>query len=99
MPATGAFVEMAAECGGTTPLDGPQHLDMLPAEPVAISFDESLSLSADDIGHLERRPTHLVLAGWLVVQCQRIQRTRRGVQMALREMQVDGGFFQVLMTE
>src|SRR5256884_6796220 len=65
--AVGAFVEMAAKCGGTTPLNGSQHLDMLPTKPVAISFDENLSRSADDIGHLQRRPAHLLLPGWLVV--------------------------------
>jgi hypothetical protein len=69
MPAASALIEMTAEGGGTTPLNGPQHFDMLPAEPMAVSFDESLSRSADDIGHLERRPAHLVLVWWLVVQC------------------------------
>ncbi len=69
MSAAGALVEMATECGSTTPLDGPQHFDMLPTEPVAISLDESLSRSADDIGHLQRRPAHLVLVRRLVVQC------------------------------
>jgi hypothetical protein len=68
MPATGALIEMAAKCGGTTPLNGPQYFHMLPTEPVAVSFDESLSRSADDIGHLERRPAHLLLAWRLVVQ-------------------------------
>src|SRR5207237_8528200 len=63
----GSDVEMTAECGGTTPLNGPQHFDMLPTEPVGVSFAESLSCSADDIGHLQRRPTHLFLADWLVV--------------------------------
>ena len=67
MPATGALIEMTAKCGGTTPLNGPQHFDMLPTEPVAVSFDESLSRSADDIGHLQRRPAHLFLADGLVV--------------------------------
>ena len=67
MPAAGALVEMAAKCGGTTPLNGPQHFDMLPTKPVAVSFDESLSRSADDIGHLQRRPAHLFLADGLVV--------------------------------
>ena len=32
MSATGALVEMTAECGGTTPRNGQQHFDMLPAE-------------------------------------------------------------------
>jgi hypothetical protein len=53
MPATGAFVEMAAECGGTTPPNGQQHFDVLPTEPVTISFHESMSRGADQIGHLE----------------------------------------------
>jgi hypothetical protein len=52
MSATGTFIEMTAECGGTTPLDGPQHFDVLPTEPVAVSFDEVVSRGADDIGHL-----------------------------------------------
>ena len=61
MSAAGALVEMTAECGGTTPLNGQQHFDMLPTEPVAVSFYESIPGSADDIGHLQRWPAHLVL--------------------------------------
>jgi len=68
MPAAGARVEMTAECGGPTPRNGPQHFDMLPTEPVAVSFYESIPGSADNIGHLQRWPAHLLLAGWLVVQ-------------------------------
>ena len=68
MPAAGALIEMTAECGGTTPRNGPQHFDMLATEPVAVSFDEGSSRSTDDIGHLQRRPAHLLLAGWLVVE-------------------------------
>jgi hypothetical protein len=67
MSAAGAFVEMTAEYGGTTPRNGPQHLDMPPTKPVAVSFDEQLSRGADDIGHLQRRPAHLFLADGLVV--------------------------------
>ena len=52
MPAAGALVEMSAQGGGATTPNRPQHLDMLPAEPVTISFDESSSRAADDIGHL-----------------------------------------------
>src|SRR6266853_489666 len=68
MPAAGALIEMTTECGGTTPPNGQQHLDMLPPEPVAVSFYESISRSADDIGHLKRWPAHLLLARRLVVQ-------------------------------
>ena len=99
MPAAGAFVEMTAECGGATPRNGQQDFDMLPGDPFAVSFEESGSRGADDIGHLQRWPAHLVLAGWLVVQCQRVQRTRRCVETPFGEMQVDGGLFQIFMTE
>src|SRR5438876_7181509 len=61
MPAAGALIEMTAECGGTTPANGQQYFDVLPTEPVAISFDESISRGADQIGHLEWWPGHLVL--------------------------------------
>ena len=40
MSAAGAFIEMSAECSGTTPRNGQQHFDMLPADPLAVSFDE-----------------------------------------------------------
>jgi hypothetical protein len=63
MPAAGALIEMTAECGSTTPRNGQQHLDMLATEPVPISFEESSSRRADEIGHLERRPAHLFLLG------------------------------------
>jgi len=51
--AAGALIEMTAQCGGATPPNGQQHFDMLPTEPVAISFDESSSRSTDEIGQLE----------------------------------------------
>ena len=60
MPAAGALIEMTAECGGTTPRNGQQYFDVLPAEPLAISFDESSSRAADEIGHLQRWPAHLL---------------------------------------
>src|SRR6202049_5257257 len=61
MPAAGALIEMTAEGGGSTPRNGQQYFDVLPAEPVAISFDEGSSCAADEIGHLEGRPAHLFL--------------------------------------
>src|SRR5215470_12204239 len=95
MPAAGAFIEMTAENGGTTPCNGQQHFAMLPAKPLAVSFDEGGSCSADQIGQLECRPIHLLLLRRPVFELQRIKRTRGGIQMALREVQVDGGFFQI----
>jgi len=38
MSATGALVEMTAECGGTTPRHGQQHFDVPPAKPMTVSF-------------------------------------------------------------
>src|ERR1700733_9713364 len=83
MSATGALVEMTAQCGGTTTRNGPQHFPVLPAEPVAISFQESSSRTADEIGHLQGRPTHLLLLCGPLFQLQRVQRTGSCVQMAL----------------
>jgi hypothetical protein len=60
MPAAGALIEMTAEGGGTAPPNGQQHFDMHPPEPLAVSFDEGISRSADDIGHLEGWPVHLL---------------------------------------
>src|SRR6202795_2481900 len=60
MSAAGALIEMTAECGGTTPANGQQHFAVLPTEPVAISFEEGISRGADQIGHLEWWPDHLL---------------------------------------
>src|SRR5260370_2161997 len=98
MPATGALVEMAAECGGTTSPNGQQHFDVLPTEPVAISFEESISRGADQIGHLEWWPGHLVFLRRTAVQPHRIQRTRGRMQVTLGEMQIAGRLFQIVMT-
>src|SRR5229473_2409425 len=68
MSAAHALIEMTAESGGTTTPNGPQYFHVLPTEPMAVSFDERLSGSADDVGHLQRRPAHLVLVRRLVVQ-------------------------------
>src|SRR5579863_3268023 len=61
MSAAGAFIEMAAERGGATPCNGPQHFDMLPGDPLTASFDESISRGADQIRHLQRWPVHLLV--------------------------------------
>ena len=40
MSAAGAFIEMAAECGGATPPNGQEHFDVLPGDPLTASFDQ-----------------------------------------------------------
>src|ERR1700686_646774 len=61
MPAAGALIEMTAECSVATPCNGQQHFDVLPTEPLAVSFEESSSRAADEVGHLQGRPAHLFL--------------------------------------
>jgi hypothetical protein len=61
MSTVGAFIEMAAECGGTTPSNSQQDFDVLPTDPVAVSFDERVSRGADQIGHLQGWPAHLLV--------------------------------------
>ena len=58
MPAADALIEMPAERSGATACNRPQHFDMLPTDPLAVSLDEGSSSSADDIGNLERRRGH-----------------------------------------
>ena len=97
MSAAGAFIEMSAERGGATPRNGQQHFDVLPGDPLTASFDECVSRGADQIGHLEGWPVHLLVLWWLVFQLQRVQRTRGRTEVTFREMEVDGGFFQIAM--
>jgi hypothetical protein len=59
MSAASALIEMSAERGGATPRNRQEHFDVLPADPLTASFDEGVSRSADQIGHLMGRPTHL----------------------------------------
>src|ERR1700676_1178257 len=98
MPATGALVEMSSDLGGTTSPNGQQHFDVLPPEPVAISFEESISRGADQIGHLEWWPGPLVFLRGTAVEGQQIQRTRGRMQVTLGEMQIAGRLFQIVMT-
>ena len=61
MSAASALIEMSAERGGATPRNRQEHFDVLPADPLTASFDEGVSRSADQIGHLEGWPVHLLV--------------------------------------
>src|ERR1700693_550160 len=61
MSATGAFIDVTAECSGATARNGEQDLDMGPADPRSVALDESSSCAADQVGHLYEGPTHLLL--------------------------------------
>jgi len=57
---------MPAQGGGAATHDGRQHFEMLAGNPSSTRFDEFLSRHPDEIGHFQRRPTHLFISGWLV---------------------------------
>ena len=97
IPATGALIDMTAQCGSTTSRDGQQHFDVLPTNPRAFSFDEVSSRGTDEIGHLEWWPAHLLLVWRLARERQGVQRTRGRMQVTFREMQVLHRLFQVVM--
>src|SRR5664280_1662260 len=61
MSTAGALIDMAAEGGGTATGNGQQHFDVRPANPLAVALDESSSCRADQVGHLQGRPNHLLL--------------------------------------
>src|SRR5580700_3308685 len=83
VPAVGALIEMPAQGGGATARDGPQHLEVLPGDPFTAAFDESASRGANQIGHLEGRPVHLLSLRYLVFQLERVQRTRGCIEVPL----------------
>ena len=56
--AANALVAMAAErCRAAAP-DGPQHLELLPAQMGFVTPDESVARRTDDVGHLQGGPLH-----------------------------------------
>jgi hypothetical protein len=54
---------MPTESSRAAAFDGSDNLQMLPGDPRTAVFDELLSRSTDDIGHLKRWPLHQILAG------------------------------------
>src|SRR5256886_15790954 len=66
MSAASALIEMSAERGGATRRSRQEHFDALPAGPLTASFDGGVSRSADQIGHLEGWPVHLLVLLWTV---------------------------------
>jgi hypothetical protein len=52
---------MSAERSRAATLDRLEDLQVLPSQPAAALLNECLSGSADHVGHLQRRPIHLLL--------------------------------------
>jgi hypothetical protein len=104
IPAADTAITVPAQGGGAAALDGRQHLEMLAGDPATTRFDEFLSRHPDEIGHLQRRPTHLFVSGWFVflhrgLQRQGVQRTGSSAEMAVGKVQVNRGLFQIVVTE
>jgi hypothetical protein len=59
--ATEAGVHMASERSRATCADGPQHVELLVAEPGAVLFAEAVTANSKDVGHLHDWPGHLSL--------------------------------------
>ena len=99
MPTAGTLIQMPAESSRAATFDGCQDLAVLAGKPVTAAFDESLPRDTDEIGHLQWRPIHLFVLRRVFLsggrQRQRIQRTGSGAEMTLRQVQVDGGLFQI----
>jgi len=60
MSAGGAFVDVTAERGSATAFNGREHLQVCPAQGWTVSLNKARSCATDNIGHLERRPWHLL---------------------------------------
>jgi hypothetical protein len=58
MSAAGATVAMPAQRSGAAAHDGQQHLLVLPVDPPAAAFYKCLSRTANNVGHLQKRPAH-----------------------------------------
>jgi hypothetical protein len=104
IPAAGTLIPMSTQGGSPAALDSRQHFQMLAGDPATTRFNELLSRHPDEIGHLQRRPMHLFLSRRLVflsyaLQRQRIQRTGRGAEVAAGKVDVESGFFQIVVTE
>src|ERR1022692_2186209 len=63
MSAVRALIAMSAQRGGAAACDGQQHLLVLPADPLATALNEGLPGTANDVGHLQRRPVHALCVG------------------------------------
>ena len=53
MPAANALIAVPTKCGRAATLDRAKRFELGPGERIAITLEELVACSADDIGHLE----------------------------------------------
>src|SRR5271154_4425936 len=63
MSAVRALITMSTQRCGAAACDGQQHFFVLAVDPLATVFNEGLSCTANDVGHLQRRPVHALCVG------------------------------------
>jgi hypothetical protein len=67
--ATRAGVQMASQCSRATCGDGPQHVELLVAQPGAVLFPEAVSPGPKDVSHFDDRPHHLTFFPMIAAVC------------------------------
>ena len=58
MTTSGTTIEMAAQHGRATVLDGVEHAQVVPGKPGTVLLDEAVRVLSDDSGHLKRWSLH-----------------------------------------
>ena len=81
MSAVRALIAMSAQRGSAAARDGQQHFLVLPVDPLATVFKKCLSSTANDVGHLQRRPAHELC---LCPPCAEKVSASSGLAVALR---------------
>ena len=74
MSAGGALIQMATLRRGTAAQDGIDDFQMQPGKPLSAAVEKRVSRNADDVGHLQRWPGHLIGFRWLCGWCENGQR-------------------------
>jgi hypothetical protein len=76
-----ALIAVSPQRGGAAACDGEQHLFVLSVDPLATALNERLSCTANDVGHLQRRPVHALC---VCSPSPRIVSASSGLPVALR---------------
>ena len=98
MSAVGARIAMTTERRGTAASDRIQHLALRPGQRSAIPLAEAVATDANDVGHLQGRGRlHRFLSCCSVRRRDLLQRVDGRVEVAPRELEVDGCILEPLM--
>src|ERR1041385_3551999 len=97
MATAGAVIQMASHGCGAASLYCDEHLQVRPREPRGRAVCETVDGGGYDVGQLQERPTHLP-AVFRLRSCgetERIQGAGGSLEMALRQVKITAGGFQV----